>query len=214
MARPKGKLIALLAVFAAIGLVAASGAFTSVSAERTADVQVSDDANALLAISDATSGATAQTGDDYFSTNNGEAELQFQNINLNAGTEVDSVFTVTNQGSQTVTVWITKTGANSGAVAFGVDSNKLDSASADISSDITDQDRTSIAGTDLSSATAVALDPGESMTIGLYIDTTDGVPTDGLGASSSLSLSGGDGLLSSITINADADASEDTTFTP
>ncbi|ERG94186.1 MAG: hypothetical protein J07HQW2_00620, partial [Haloquadratum walsbyi J07HQW2] len=35
---PKGKLLALLMIFTAVGGVAATGAFTTVEAERTADV--------------------------------------------------------------------------------------------------------------------------------------------------------------------------------
>ncbi|ERG92237.1 MAG: hypothetical protein J07HQW1_02272 [Haloquadratum walsbyi J07HQW1] len=45
---PKGKLLALLLAFTAVGGLAATGAFTTVQADRTADVTAAGDSNALL----------------------------------------------------------------------------------------------------------------------------------------------------------------------
>ncbi|MFC6874315.1 hypothetical protein [Halobellus marinus] len=112
--RPKGKLFALFAVFAAIGLVTASGAFTTVQAERTAEVNTAGDANALLAIQPADS----NNGEEYASVNNGEVEIQLTNVNTNATTEVDKVINITNQGSQGVDVKILREGGNATAVTF------------------------------------------------------------------------------------------------
>jgi uncharacterized protein with FMN-binding domain len=101
MARPKGKLFALLAVFAAIGLVAASGAFTSVEAERTVSVTTSGDASAALQL---------EVEDSvYASTDNNELEIDVSDANQDATTELDSVFRITNDGSQEVGVYISST---------------------------------------------------------------------------------------------------------
>jgi hypothetical protein len=70
-----------------------------------------------------------------------------------------------------------------------------------------------ISGASKSDATKIGLETGESMTIGLYIDTTDNDPTNGLGAGTTVTLSDSDELLSTITINADADESSDTDWT-
>jgi len=109
MARPKGKLFILLAVFAAIGLVAASGAFTSVSAERTAEVNVAGDSDALLQIDGTSAGVTG-----VVSTSNGQVELNFNNgngnangINPGATTDFDSVLVITNQGADAVDLTVT-----------------------------------------------------------------------------------------------------------
>lgn len=110
MARPKGKLFALLAIFAAIGLVTASGAFTSVTAERTATVDIAGDSAALLGL------APNSTANGAYATNatNGELELDFSSSNLpasglnpNATTFFGSVFDVQNNGNQEITVSIT-----------------------------------------------------------------------------------------------------------
>lgn len=118
--RPKGKLFALFAVFAAIGLVTASGAFTTVAADRTAEVDTAGDANALLAIT--------PTNDAYADNASGEVEINLngdfedagsgQGVNLNATTEVDGVINITNQGSQPVWVYIERSGGNETAVEF------------------------------------------------------------------------------------------------
>jgi hypothetical protein len=50
MANRRTKLLALAVVAAAVVLVTATGAFTSVSADRTATVNVSEDSRAFLAV--------------------------------------------------------------------------------------------------------------------------------------------------------------------
>ena len=115
----KGKLFGLLAVFAAIGLVTASGAFTTVSAERTASVNVAGDANALLALEP----ADTPNGDEYAGTSNDQLEIELttenaEGVNPNAVTEIDSVFRITNQGRQKVNVNISDSGDNSDTVTF------------------------------------------------------------------------------------------------
>ena len=170
----KGKLFGLLAVLAAIGLVTASGAFTTVSAERTASVNVAGDANALLAL-DPTSGPNGQT---YADVSNGQLELDLANgsaagVNPNAKTTVTSVFRITNQGTQKVSVKISDSGDNSDAVTFY---------------NSTDAKRTD-GGLESSEA---ALAPGESIVVSIEIDTT----TAGVSAN--------DNLIDEITITAEA----------
>lgn len=111
MARPRGKLFALLAIFAAIGLVTASGAFTSVTAERTVTVDIAGDSAALLGLS------PNSTANGAFATNatNGELQLDFSDSNMpsasglnpNATTFFGSVFDVQNNGNQEINVTIT-----------------------------------------------------------------------------------------------------------
>lgn len=112
--RPKGKLFALVAVFAAIAVVTASGAFTTVSAERTATVTTAGDASALLQLEP----ADTNNGDLYASTPSGQLEISLENVNLNAHTEIDYVFNITNNGNEDVYIWITKTGTNNQYVTF------------------------------------------------------------------------------------------------
>ena len=150
----KGKLFGLLAVFAAIGLVTASGAFTTVSAERTASVNVAGDANALLALEP----VDTPNGNEYAGTSNDQLEIELatenaEGVNPNAVTEIDSVFRITNQGSQEVNVSISDSSSsdNSDAVTFHNGSTNLESGGKDI-------------GT------------GESIIVSIRVDTTE---TDG-----------------------------------
>jgi hypothetical protein len=122
MARPKGKLFALLAVFAAIGLVAASGAFTSVAADRTAQVNVTGDSSALLELSEpseidegavnigADGEATIDLTSDGLTNANG--------LNPNATTALTPLLNVTNQGTEPVNITIDVTSVGGGATGF------------------------------------------------------------------------------------------------
>ena len=176
----KGKLFGLLAVFAAVGLVTASGAFTTVSAERTATVNVAGDESALLALEPTDGPNGGGTGDDgYARIQNGELEINLagyntsaSGVNPNATTDVDSVFRITNQGTQEVNVTISDSGDNPGAVTFyngteaalpgGIESN------------------------------GVILAPGESVVVSIEVDTN----TAGVSAN--------DNLVDGITITAEA----------
>lgn len=158
---PRGKLLALVAFVLAASLVTATGAFTSVEAERTTQVEVTGDQNAYLALepSDGPNGegGYAKVEDDgtlglllngeYPAANGGEG------VNPNAVTRMDNVFTVTNQGTQSVEVHITE-GSATDAVTFYADGspdNSLETGSG-----------------------SVSLGPGEVATVGIQVDTTDG----------------------------------------
>jgi len=194
----KGKLLALFAVFAAIGLVTATGAFTTVSAERTTTVNVAGDSSALLQLQPAAGpnglsgeGQSAQAG--YARINNGQLEIniagwgnQGSGVNLNAETDIERVFTVTNQGTQSVNVSLTDSGpsSNDELVSFYNATNE---------SEVTDLSTRSIETNE--GGGAKTLDVGESMQVSIYIDTTQGS-----------GLSDGDTLVDGITIEADGDS--------
>lgn len=147
--RPKGKLFVLLVLLTAIGLVTASGAFTTVSAERTADVSVANDTDALLGLEP---NQTSNNGGQYAQFNNDQMEITLTEANLNADTEVDFVFNITNNGAETVYIWITKTGANSQYVDF--------------------YDGTVSSGTNITTDTnAQTLNSGDQMSVSIQIDT-------------------------------------------
>jgi hypothetical protein len=172
------RLVALFAVFVAVGLLTGTGAFSSVSAERTVSVNVAGDASALLALEPHQSSANGAGG--YASTtSNGEIEINFDGVsasgvNLNARTVLDRVFNVTNQGTQSVDLWIAETGANTTAVTF--------------------YEGTVGGGTAIptSQSSTVTLSPGESIEVSIEVDTQG------------TSDAAGDQLLSSVTVHAEA----------
>lgn len=199
MKRPKGKLFALLAVFAALGIATASGAFTTVSAERTATVGVSGDASAALALDE---------DSDYASNTDGELQITFEDVNTNAITVVDDTFLITNNGNQDVTISISRDGANAGAVQFGVKAQSyLNADESDVTSSADD-----VAGTDDTELSlvndSVRIGSGDTIAVGMYIDTSDSDVSDGLNYDEN-PVDADEEILSDITISAEADATAD-----
>lgn len=114
------KLLPVLAVLAAALIVVSTGAFTSITAERTAEIHVAGDASALLTLGPGPGANAAYVGYDA----DGAGYLNFGNVkaegvNVDAVTTFDGVFTVTNNGTQAVSVTLSKEGANTSAIAFG-----------------------------------------------------------------------------------------------
>ncbi|WP_311172950.1 DUF1102 domain-containing protein [Halobellus ordinarius] len=174
----KTRLFGLLAIFAAISLVTATGAFTSVEASRTATVNVAGDGSALLAMDP----AEGPNGDEYARISNGELEINLAGytssatgVNPNATTDVKSVFVITNQGSQEVEVGITDSGDNDGAVTFY---------------NASDPDTSAAKGGLEPGGANATLSPGDSVTVSIEVDTTG--------------LSGTPDLVDGITITAQA----------
>lgn len=153
--------------------VIGTGAFTSVTAARDIDVEVADDASAYLRL-EGTGGANSHYVTD--DGNGGTLTIDLssdnatgkggQGVNPDAVTEIDDLFAVENQGTQEVTVDIDKDGDNADAVTFETENGNLEDG--------------------------IDLDPGESATVSLEIDTED----SGLGD--------GDELLDSVIFNANA----------
>lgn len=113
MARSRTVILTLLAVTGVLVFASGSGAFTAVSAQRTVSVSTASDSNALLQLTNH-SGPNGQ----YASETDGELEITLDNANLNASTTLNDVFNITNQGTQTVGVWIVKSGQHSDLVTF------------------------------------------------------------------------------------------------
>ena len=86
-----------------------TGAFTSVSADRTVSVDVADDSDALLAIEP----QATPNGSEYASTSDGTIELDFSETSVgggglsrNAETTIRDILQVRNQGTQDVIVGV------------------------------------------------------------------------------------------------------------
>lgn len=176
MGNSRMRLFATIVLASAVAFALGTGAFSSVSAERSVSVNVAGDDSALLSLAPH-SGPNGQGA--YSTLNNGQLVIEIDGtnttgagVNLNALTVIDAVFNITNQGSQSVGVWIVKSGDHPDLITFE------DAADARF---------------DNSSANATTIAPGDTIEVGITIDTR--------GAS----LSPGDTLLSSITISADAD---------
>lgn len=195
--RPRGKLVALLAVFAAIGLVTASGAFTTVTATRTATADVAGDSAALLAMEPADSqngngGASDTNSDGYAQLSSGTLAINLagfnsnsgsptaQGVNLNATTDIQQVFVITNQGSQQVNVSISDSDG-SGDDQYITFYNATHAPH--------DADRTTEEGLEGGNVT---LDSGDSVVVSLYIQTPGQTALTDDGGTSARELLSGD----------------------
>lgn len=108
------RVVAVLLLFGGAIGVTATGAFSTVEAERTADVDVAGDANALLGIRPAVDPdesafiQQSDTADSTFAIDvSGRNNAQ---LNTNATTTAANIFNITNNGESTVTVWIATQG--------------------------------------------------------------------------------------------------------
>lgn len=152
-----------------------TGAFSTVTAERTVAVNTAGDDSALLQLTvhNGPNGLYAQQ------TGAGQIEILLNGelgssggVNLNASTTIADVFNITNQGSQSVGVWIVKSGPNSDLVTFENANGGL---------------------LDNSSSAAQTLGVGSTIEVTIVVDTTG------------QNLAANDTLLTSITVHADAD---------
>lgn len=100
--KSKGKLLALVAVFGALGVATATGAFTTVTADRTAEVTVSGDQGALLGLN-ATDQIANNDGGDFTIDLEGETGA---GLNDQGVTDFGNVLQITNNGEDEVAVLI------------------------------------------------------------------------------------------------------------
>lgn len=103
-----------------VSVVYGTGAFDSLTAQRDASVQVTGDASGYLGLApaDGPNGAYAsyRNGQLRVSLNGAlDANASGSGVNPDAVTTVRDIFTITNQGTQPVAVWLTD---ESDAVGF------------------------------------------------------------------------------------------------
>jgi len=100
--------------------VVGTGAFTSVSADRSTEITVANDTNALLRLSTVPDSDNA----DYVETQNGQLTVNISGnnddvpgdgVNADAITALNDLFLVENLGTQTVYVWILESGGRNGS---------------------------------------------------------------------------------------------------
>lgn len=169
MKNPSGKLLGLVALFAAIGIITATGAFTTVAAERTAQIDVAGDASGLLALEpteepDGVYAHLSEDGDGAETLTIDFSQVDGAGVNDEAVTDLVDVFTITNNGQQTVAVTITD---------HDYDANGDEESSPE--DDAVTFYTTSEAGFGHADggleSNAIEIAPGDSITVSIYIDT-------------------------------------------
>lgn len=128
------KFIAGLGSLAAAGAAGiGTGAFTTVQANRSVDVSVASDSNALLAFQ-----TSSADNSDYVSTSNGAVSIDidstFSNgtedssgsgVNANATTQINDLFKVVNQGTQAAVVYVDPDSISSDNYTWGEDAGGI-----------------------------------------------------------------------------------------
>jgi hypothetical protein len=160
-------LAALGAASSGGALLTGTGAFTSVSADRTVSVAVASDTDALLRLAPCKG---SKNGDYVTGASNGALSVDLSESNENvlgdganadATTVIDDIFEICNQGTQPVGVWLetnpVQNGNGNDAVSFYRDSDQ--------SAPVTTQ------------SNALCLDTGECICVGL-VARTHGIDPD------------------------------------
>ena len=152
------QILAGLGGLAGVSGVLGTGAFTSVRAERSVSVAVAADENAFLSMEP----SETINGRKFATVNGGQLALDFgangrgQGVGTDSSYYFDDVFTVTNQGTQSVYVW--------GAVdadGFGSDDAGVWFYPGDDRSKLLERD-----------SDVVELPVGDTVHLGVHIDTT------------------------------------------
>lgn len=226
----KSKIFALVLIFAAIGVAAGTGAFTTAEADRTAEVNVAGDANALVGITEAqnTNGNELVDvgGDD------GQVEMNLSaaggqdasGLNEDAATDLGNVLNITNNGEETIQfkIEVATQDVNPRSVHFYVANDSSTPGSADNA----DLDTVSQRGFDSDAANGTGNASDRFATTDKYSITSDIENEQGasshvvveLGAGETATigfavdlfgqdLSNGDEIISDVTIIADTDLS-------
>jgi len=162
-----------------------TGAFTSVDAERTVNVAVASDENALLGLDTLDS----SNSDEFVNLNGGTLGIDISEttaggagVNMNARTAFDDMFQITNQGTQRAVVYIVydPEDAQSGFMP-DVGSDRLDpnatNPTPELGLEFYEQIRDSTPinypeGQNKINR-SVILNPGDSLPMGVAIDTRD-----------------------------------------
>lgn len=130
MRRTRRIAIVLMALGLVTSAIYATGAFSTLTTQRNANVDVAGDASGLLGLKPAPgpNGAYAQQGKDgqlrltVSEAVSGE-DASAEGLNPGAVTTIENVFTITNQGAQPVGLWLTD---KSDAVTFRVDGRSIE----------------------------------------------------------------------------------------
>jgi len=186
-----------------------TGAFTSVSADRSVSVNVAGDEQALLQL-EPVSGPNG----DYADINNGQLSIDLSEVNADALTRIEDIFVVRNQGTQKVGLKIEKTGNFTEAVTFIVRREEVKSGSSNPPATYVPRGNGVFS---LANGGIIGLEVGEDVPLGVRIDTRDGdaaeatagddprPANDGEGGTG---ISAGDTLLDSVTVVAEAGIGE------
>jgi hypothetical protein len=201
------------------GSLLGTGAFSSVEADRTVDVEVAGDSEAFLALA-----PTDDPNGAYAEISNGTLEVTIgedAGVNANAITHIDKVLQVTNQGTQEVVLYFEEVGGdgNTAAVDVGALTEELVVDSVGEADQPTSNGIYDTSIVDLSDPSppdsgagygdiGVLLGVGTTIKLGFYVDTSDDNLNDGLNESSDSDIGAGELLMEELVIYADANAAD------
>lgn len=165
----RNALIGLGALVGGAGVFAATGAFTTVEAQREVEVQTTGDADANL-------GLRPVDGSDIVDDSGEVIEINTDGINLRARTTFGPELVITNNGTETVEIDILDDFGGSSLVEEGGPVDFLVNDGSENITVSTGNGTEEISDSDLSDDTTIA--SGESVAFELQIDLTDGAIPD------------------------------------
>lgn len=218
-------LIGTAGLIAGSGAIFGTGAFTSVEADRTVTVQTAGDNSAALALETINDSPNSTGDDSYVTLSDGTLSIEIPNVNLEAVTHINRLFRITNNGTQDVVVYIEEVinnrnqgNDNGNAIDFNAKTDQFedgDDATAGDPHVIADDRLADISGPSGSPRdVGILLPTGESVEVGISIDTSDENLNNGLnsdqdaGVGSGTEVDADEYLLDSARIIAESTAAE------
>lgn len=215
MFRRRTVLLGAGALVGGSGALLGTGAFTTVTAGRTVEVETTTDAAALVALTAIDDSANST---EYTTvTDDGLLTVAIPNLNLNAVTHIDRVFQVRNNGTQPVVLYFEEVGANGRPIDLGARATEFDLDRIDQpgNNGIVDPQVADLSSPSPPEQNAgyedvgVYVGVGDSLEVGLYVDTSDDDLTDGLGAGGASDVTADDVLMERLVVYASATAARE-----
>jgi hypothetical protein len=197
------KMLAGLGSVAAGGAaVVGTGAFTSVTADRTVDVTVAGDASAYLGLEP----VGASPNSDYVVVNGGEVSLDFSGddgdssgggavdgdgFNPDATTRINDLLQVTNQGTQDASFWVNIENLGAGSGFVTIEASGYPTFDSSFGSTTGASDQLAYDGGNAGSVAPYTLDEGEDIYLHLIVDASGQSPNSFSGTVTFVAENGG-----------------------
>jgi len=173
----------------AAGGAAAMGtsAFTSVTAERTIDVNVAGDASAYFGLEPVSSSPNS----DFVEENSEEISLDFSSSNSNvngngfnpdATTRINDLLRVTNQGTQAVNFWVNIENLGAGSDFVTIEASGYPTFNSNFGSTTGASSQLAFDGGNAGSVSPYTLDTGEDIYLHLVVDAVGESPNSFTGS--------------------------------
>lgn len=180
--KPKGKLAILVVLFAGVGVLAATAAFDTVEADRTAEVETAGDADALLGLEAGETELASETDDGLLQITLDD-DSDGEGLNRDAITTVlpdeGTLFTATNNGADEIEFAIQEFDADGDVDIYFITTEETgEDFEPGLGSEFVDEDDYNLLQDDGENGGSVTLGAGDEFDVGIVFDVGTGFDDD------------------------------------